>query len=169
MENYRVYIPTTKEGVEIRFRVSFNKETTNWATNQPLEKGYRVNATPITIEKKNGFQVESFGAFTGFGDTLLPCGRRSEKRYGQAKEILEEKMLEYLAFFEKKGIVIEREAKLSYVTKLWDKLGDIPCNDDEDIEEEFLHFPVGTQRYEIWHWFESKFDLSVAEDLMVIK
>ena len=166
MENYRVYIPTNKEGIEIRFRIAFNKELHNWATNQPLVKGYRVNATPITIEKKNGFQVESFGAFTGFGDTLLPCGRRSEKRYETAKEILEDNMIKYLRFFEEKGIVIDREAKLVYINKLWDKLGDVPCNSNEDTEEVFLDFPAGTHKYEIWHWFEETFDLSVAKDLM---
>ena len=53
MENYRVYVKTDKEGIEIRFRISFNKETRNWATNQTLEKGYRVNATPVEISKAN--------------------------------------------------------------------------------------------------------------------
>jgi len=50
--------------------------------------------------------------------------------------------------------------------KLWLRLGDIPINEDEEIEQRFLHFGVGTHREEIWHWFEGKFDLSVAEDLM---
>jgi hypothetical protein len=49
---------------------------------------------------------------------------------------------------------------------LWAKLGDIPTNDDDTIELRFLHFPPGTHREEIWHWFEDQFDLSVTEDLM---
>jgi len=111
MENYRVYVKTDKEEIEIRFRVSFNKETRNWATNQTLEKGYRVNATPVEISKSNGYQMESFGAFTGFGDTLLACGRRSAKRYEEAKQILDERMLKYLAWFEDKGYHIDKDAK----------------------------------------------------------
>ncbi len=54
---------------------------------------------------------------------------------------------------------------LSY-EQLWEMLGDIPTDDDEDIEEGFLDFPIGTHRYEIWHWFEKTFDISIAEDLM---
>jgi len=52
--------------------------------------------------------------------------------------------------------------------RLWDLLGDVPTNDDNEIDEEFLHFEKGTDVFEIWHWFEEKFDLSVAEDLMYV-
>lgn len=50
--------------------------------------------------------------------------------------------------------------------KLWEQLGDIPIDDDECIKEEFIGFQPGTHREDIWHWFESTFNLSVAEDLM---
>ena len=49
---------------------------------------------------------------------------------------------------------------------LWTKLSDIPVTDDGDIEEVFLSFPIGTDREEIWHWFEETFDCSVHDDLM---
>jgi len=49
---------------------------------------------------------------------------------------------------------------------LWSQLGDIPINDDEEIEEPFHIFETGTDIYTIWHWFEDTFDLSVAVDLM---
>ena len=49
---------------------------------------------------------------------------------------------------------------------LWSKLGDIPVLENGEIEEEFLHFEIGTDRETIWDWFESTFKLSVAEDLM---
>lgn len=52
--------------------------------------------------------------------------------------------------------------------KNWELLEDIPINKDEEIEENFLHFPLGTNRNDIWHWFEMKYDLSVAEDLMYV-
>ena len=52
------------------------------------------------------------------------------------------------------------------VRELWNRLGDIPMNPEtECIEEEFMHFPVGTHREEIWVWFEETFNVSVA-DLM---
>jgi hypothetical protein len=49
---------------------------------------------------------------------------------------------------------------------LWSALGGVPTNSDDEIEEEFLHFYVGTNRYEIWQWFESELNASVATDLM---
>jgi hypothetical protein len=52
---------------------------------------------------------------------------------------------------------------------LWEILGDIPINDDEEIEEPFLTFEVGTDRGEIWSWFEYYFDLSIYENLMFPK
>lgn len=52
--------------------------------------------------------------------------------------------------------------------KLWEELGNIPINENEEIEERFLFFDIGTPREEIWHWFEDEFNLSVAEDLMYI-
>lgn len=53
---------------------------------------------------------------------------------------------------------------------LWDELGDIPCSeqDDQEIDEPFLHFEKGTDKYDIWNWFEEFFNLSVAEDLMFV-
>lgn len=47
--------------------------------------------------------------------------------------------------------------------KLWEQLEDIPMNpDDECIEAPFLHFPVGTEREEIWHWFDERHSKGVA-------
>lgn len=50
--------------------------------------------------------------------------------------------------------------------RMWRELGDIPIDEDECIEEEFYGFYPGTHREDIWHWFESTFNLNVAEDLM---
>lgn len=37
---------------------------------------------------------------------------------------------------------------------LWESFADTPILADECIEEHFLHFPKGTDRLEIWHWFD---------------
>lgn len=43
------------------------------------------------------------------------------------------------------------------VEELWDKFGDLPMNcETECMEEHFMHFPIGTPREEIWHWFDEK-------------
>jgi hypothetical protein len=48
---------------------------------------------------------------------------------------------------------------------LWDKLGNIPVNEDDEIEEPFEHFAVGTDKFEIWHWFEWFFDITLGEEI----
>jgi len=53
---------------------------------------------------------------------------------------------------------------------LWAQLADVPTNEngvDGIIDKDFLHFSKGTDVYDIWHWFESVLDVSVAKDLMV--
>jgi hypothetical protein len=43
---------------------------------------------------------------------------------------------------------------------LWAKLSNVPIQTEGDLNEtieiEFMNFPVGTHREEIWHWFESQ-------------
>lgn len=57
--------------------------------------------------------------------------------------------------------------KQIYVKDLWEDFGEVPMNPDtEEIEESWKHFLPGTHREEIWHWFEERFNISVAEDLM---
>jgi hypothetical protein len=57
---------------------------------------------------------------------------------------------------------------------LWKQLGDIPVfpedTDDferDSIEEPFLHFPIGTPKEDIWHWFEDKNPLFIIGELNV--
>ncbi len=58
------------------------------------------------------------------------------------------------------------EAPLEEVKALWAMFGDVPINVDEEIEEQWEHFPAGTDRSTIWHWFEDTYNITVATDLM---
>ena len=59
------------------------------------------------------------------------------------------------------------EPTLPAIRKLWAIFGDVPMNPEtECIESPWLHFPAGTFREDIWHWFEESFNISVGEDLM---
>lgn len=54
----------------------------------------------------------------------------------------------------------------SKIKALWEEFGDVPMNPEtECIEESWNGFPVGTNREEIWHWFEETLSVRVA-DLM---
>lgn len=46
---------------------------------------------------------------------------------------------------------------------LWDCLTDVPIDENERIEMDWLDFPRGTHREEIWHWFEETFHVSVHD------
>jgi len=59
--------------------------------------------------------------------------------------------------------MIKNKRRLIMKEKLWARLGDIPVDSDECIEEGFEDFPIGTDRQDIWHWFEETFDISVTE------
>lgn len=38
----------------------------------------------------------------------------------------------------------------------WENFGDVPIDKDDKIEIPFLHFPIGTDKYDIWHWFDNE-------------
>lgn len=40
---------------------------------------------------------------------------------------------------------------------LWDEFGDVPMDPEtECMECQWLDFPAGTHREEIWHWFDER-------------
>ena len=39
---------------------------------------------------------------------------------------------------------------------LWEEFGNTPINNDDEIEEDFHLWANGTDRFEIWHWFDAK-------------
>ncbi|MDO4305948.1 MAG: hypothetical protein Q4C77_03875 [Eubacteriales bacterium] len=43
------------------------------------------------------------------------------------------------------------------IEKLWELLGEIPVDNNDQIEEDFLGFPEGTDKLDIWHWFDERY------------
>lgn len=53
----------------------------------------------------------------------------------------------------------DRDAELE---DLWEQFGDVPMDPGtEKMEESFLHFPAGTDRQEIWEWFDARYSNGV--------
>lgn len=48
----------------------------------------------------------------------------------------------------------------------WQELGDVAVDDDDNLDQPFYDFPRGTDRIEVWLWFESEYSCSVERDLM---
>lgn len=55
---------------------------------------------------------------------------------------------------------------LKELQELWNELSDIPVNENDEPEEDFLDFPSGTDKFDVWHWFDERCPNGVAEDLM---
>lgn len=50
-----------------------------------------------------------------------------------------------------------------HVEMMWRELGDVPVNENMDIQEDFGGFPKGTNAEVIWQWIEEAFDVTVHE------
>lgn len=47
--------------------------------------------------------------------------------------------------------------------ELWEKLGDVPMDPEtECLEAPFLFFPVGTEKMELWRWFDERHSKGVV-------
>lgn len=57
-------------------------------------------------------------------------------------------------------------ASISSLSQLWEEFGDIPVNNDDELETDFLHFPAGTSKLDIWHWFDERCPNNLHDDLM---
>ena len=49
--------------------------------------------------------------------------------------------------------------------QLWEELSDVPVCEDKDgwlcLENDWLFFPSGTEREEIWYWFDEHYSKGV--------
>ncbi len=65
--------------------------------------------------------------------------------------------------------ICEEHVELCTLSELWEMFGDIPVNNDDEIEEDFLNFPVGTSKIDVWHWFDERCPNNLHDDLMFPK
>lgn len=108
--------------------------------------------------------------------TFIENGSYTAKKYGQSIESLQS----YMGFVDYHYYVTTNDGILNFVTRyetfeiplnhfdwkmLWDKLSDVPINGDNETENRFEHFDVGTDTYDIWNWFEWFFDISLGVEL----
>lgn len=52
--------------------------------------------------------------------------------------------------------VIPTNRSVQVLYPLWDRLTDVPVTDDGLLDESFEQFARGTDRNEVWHWFEAQ-------------
>jgi len=64
-------------------------------------------------------------------------------------------------------VFLEEGLSQDALLSLWHDFSDIPINDWDEIEKPFLHFPAGTYRFEIWHWFDERWPGGVYDLLFL--
>jgi len=52
--------------------------------------------------------------------------------------------------------------KLYDEATFWAALGDVCVDENDDIDEDFIIFDKGTDKFEIWRWFEEYFDTQIG-------
>lgn len=62
--------------------------------------------------------------------------------------------------------ICEEHVELCTLSELWEMFGDIPVNNDDEIEEDFLNFPAGTPKFDVWRWFDERCLNNLHDDLM---
>jgi hypothetical protein len=58
------------------------------------------------------------------------------------------------------------DARVAAARVLWVSLGNVPINDNHELDEDWLMFSEFDDLNDIWRWFERVFDISVGDDLM---
>lgn len=76
-------------------------------------------------------------------------------------ENLMDEYLYYELYLEEHGIHEKYEPE--ELVRLWIAFGDVPIDDGDEIEEPFLVYPKGTYRFDVWHWFDERFDGGVVK------
>ena len=63
----------------------------------------------------------------------------------------------------------EEHVKLLTLPELWERFSHVSVNADDEIEDCFLDFPVGTPKFDVWHWFDERCPNNLHDDLMYSK
>ena len=56
--------------------------------------------------------------------------------------------------------------EIEELKRLWNEFSEVPIDDDDNIERDFRNFPKGTDRFEIWSWFDDLCPNGVMKDLV---
>lgn len=87
-KRYSCYIERDEQTLKIQ--VYYSLGGMNYFTYKQDGRGFYLNVTPVKLEKRQGYTMESFTMFSGIKKFLLPCTRYSEKRLEEALKLSDE-------------------------------------------------------------------------------
>ena len=112
---------------------------------EELDPDEYVKATP---------EADVVGLICNTLDEFRKSGETFEDEYAYYEAYLNEQRAKAIPTLK------ERDKRLE---RLWAEFGDVPMDPEtECIEEPFLGFPAGTNREELWHWFDKRHSKGVA-------
>lgn len=157
------------DGLSINRRKEVIKQIYNYNSDMKLNNGFiRCSSSNDTLYY-DLYQNGSLVLCTGEECLKLGTDNKGNTYFMAAEDNAVFSLSEY-------ELAREREIPLSEFAKrtdkeaaevLWFEFGNVTVDDDGCIDSDWLDFPAGTDREEIWHWFEEHFDdVSVGADLM---
>ena len=60
-----------------------------------------------------------------------------------------------------------KERSLEELRGLWEKFGDVPVDNEDRIERGFMGFRKGTDRFDVWYWFDDQCPHGLVEDIIL--
>lgn len=89
MKSYESIEGTNKS---LKVHVFYNKGGMNHFHGKEERRGYYISVTPVEIKQCDGYQMESFLAFSGAKRLVLEVKRQSDKAYNQAVAMHKEEL-----------------------------------------------------------------------------
>lgn len=111
MKEYMHIIPTDNAN-RIKVEVYYSLGGMNYFTYENESRGYYLSVSHVNHATSGGVRMESFVAFTGTKQLILPCKRRSAKREAQANELAKEQrdaLIQYV--LDKNGLTLTEKAE----------------------------------------------------------
>lgn len=65
--------------------------------------------------------------------------------------------------------VCNKHVRLLTLSQLWEELEDIPVNNDDELEVDYMQFTAGTSKFYVWHWFDERCPNNLHDDLLYPK
>lgn len=107
MSRTTTFLPVVKKGdvTHLRVEVYYSLGGYNLFTYKQEPRGYYLSVSPVGRSERGGVVMESYRAFSGTKQLILPVNRQSPKRMTEALELAEQhkpRLIEYV--LQKEGL-----------------------------------------------------------------
>lgn len=93
----RFYPVKNSTATHLKVELYYSKGGNNVFTYKTERRGYYISVTPVKREMRNNVVLESFVAFTGLKQLLVPVERKSKKKEEEAQEVFNKYVDKFIA------------------------------------------------------------------------